>query len=160
MSRLKINVLPVLLIKFILINTTYAQLKTSFSPNIINWEKSRKKFNRRNLYDHINGGATIYLDRSFKKLYVAEYVNKVNESIHVEIYKFSLKQDAKTLFEKEYSPEAEIIDIGDKGYSTGFSGINFIKEEFYVKIYSYSQSYDIKKTVSQIAIELVKNFKD
>ncbi|MBE0652579.1 MAG: hypothetical protein IH594_02205 [Bacteroidales bacterium] len=90
-----------------------------------------------NLWNYINGAATVYLAYGFTSLRMAEYTKGKN-SITVEIYNHKDAYTAFGIYSSERSPGYNFIDVGAQGYLEG-SVLNFFTAEYYVKIHSNSE---------------------
>ena len=125
---------------------------TPFLPQKIkDFLKSEKPrlFDRKNLYDYLDGGAELYLAYDFQSLLVQEY--KAGErSITVEIYSMGTCQDAFGLYSLDQ--EGENIQIGDKAnYGSGL--LKFWKFKYFVRITDMSGNDQSKEAI----LELGKN---
>jgi len=88
------------------------------------------------LFEHINGGAGLYLNYDFKEVATADYlIDGIDMTI--DIYRFSSSMNAYGLYSMERPSEPEHVSIGVEGFSTG-CGIVFVKGEYMVKLISYS----------------------
>ena len=87
-------------------------------------------FNRKDIFDYVDGGAEIYLSYDFQKLLVQEYLSG-DISILVEIYQMSSCEDAFGLF--SLNQEGESLTIGQKA-SYGFGILCFWKDRYFVRI--------------------------
>jgi hypothetical protein len=146
------------LVIFILITNTKSQSKPSFYPDIESWGKNGQVeiYGKKNLYDYIDGGATLYINNNFKKLSVMEYTNDNNNTIVVEIYEHGSENDARFIYNTEKTSNTDSLEIKIEGYMIGSSVLNFIKDKYYVKMYSHQESNDIKTGITQIA-SLIEN---
>ena len=89
-----------------------------------------KSFDRKNLYDYLDGGAELYLAYDFQSLLVQDYENG-EKSITLEIYLMGTSQDAFGLYSLDQ--EGENIQIGDRGtYGAGL--LKFWRANYFVRI--------------------------
>ena len=102
-----------------------------------------------NLWNYINGAATVYLAYGFTSLRMAEYTKGKN-SITVEIYHHKDAYNAFGIYSSERSPGYNFIDVGAQGYLEG-SVLNFFAAEYYVKIHSNSEKQPELIAMKEIA---------
>jgi uncharacterized protein (DUF1330 family) len=105
-----------------------------------------------NLWDFINGAADTYLSYNFEDLHVAEYKTGKNV-IKLEIYKHKDNTQAFGIYSSERSPTFRFINIGAQGYRTEGS-LNFFKNNYYVKIRTYSKSEKVLQSLETLALRI------
>ncbi len=121
--------------------------------------ETAKIYDRKNLFDYIDGGAEIYLAYDFQQLGVQTYSPKVKDSseeksITVEIWQMNSSADAWGVFSLDQ--EGESVELGQKGvYSDGL--LRFWKNNFFVKILGLSG--DLKKVILKLGTEIDKRIK-
>ncbi|MFC2100866.1 DUF6599 family protein [Bacteroidota bacterium] len=107
------------------------------NKEIDNWKLTDKpqKFEGDDLYIHIDGGADLYFELGFESLIVAEYENKENQIIKVEL--FSMKDDAAAfgLFAMHKGERSVEIETAD-ATSLGNEFLNTLKSKYYILISS------------------------
>jgi hypothetical protein len=127
------------------------QLESLLPPKATGFEKSEqaKSFDRKNLYDYLDGGAELYLAYNFQSLLVQDY--KAGEkSITVEVYLMETSQDAFGLYSLDQ--EGENIQIGDRAnYGSGL--LKFWKGNYFVRITDMNGNDQNKEAI----LELGKN---
>jgi hypothetical protein len=117
-----------------------------------------KLFDRKNLFDYMNGGAELYLSYDFQRLLVQEYRDK-DRVITIEVYEMKTSQDAFGLYsldqEADNPPQAdtasrgENLAIGDKAnYSFGF--LKLWKGNYFVRIVDLSGSEQTKDVILEL----------
>ncbi|MGB8658507.1 MAG: DUF6599 family protein [Candidatus Zixiibacteriota bacterium] len=102
------------------------------------WIKSEavQRYNRKNLFDYIDGGAEVYLTYDFRQLVVQKYVPKIQDSVQeksitLEIWQMNSSEDAYGVFSLDQ--DGEEIGIGRTGaYIDGL--LRFWKGPFFVRI--------------------------
>ena len=106
-------------------------------PGIKGWEVTIDKtvYGKLNLWEYINGAADLYLSYDFENLHIAEYMNKKDQSVKVEIYKHSSAENAFGIYTAERMIDYNFIDIGVQGYIEP-DALNFLTGEYYVKMMS------------------------
>ncbi|HVP37195.1 MAG TPA: DUF6599 family protein [Terriglobales bacterium] len=130
------------------------QLKSLFPQKAKDFEKSdqAKIFDRKNLYDYLDGGAELYLAYDFQRLVVQDYKSG-ETSITVEVYSMETSQDAFGLYSLDQ--EGEDVQIGDRAtYGSGL--LKFWKGNYLVRITDMSGNdrfieaiLDLGKNISQ-----------
>jgi hypothetical protein len=112
---------------------------TGLLPNTVKgWIKfeALEIYNRKNLFDYINGGAELYLAYDFQQLVVQRYLPELKDSlkeksITVEIWQMDSSADAYGIF--SFDQEGEKVKIGQRGiYSDRL--LRFWKDKFFVRI--------------------------
>jgi hypothetical protein len=99
------------------------------------WVKSGKLelYDRKNLFDYMDGGAELYLAYDFQRLVVQTYSSDSDRknSLTVEIYQMNSSADAYGLF--SFDQEGEMVQLGQKGIY-GYGLLRFWKGKFLVRI--------------------------
>jgi hypothetical protein len=136
------------LILFLREVTMANQLESLLPQKAMDFEKSdqAKVYDRKNLYDYLDGGAELYLAYDFQQLVVQDY--KSGEvPITVEIYSMETSQDAFGLYSLDQ--EGENIRIGD-GANYGSGLLKFWKRNYFVRITDMSGNDRFKDTISEM----------
>lgn len=133
-----------------------AQVENPF-PEFSNWKISTEfpVYTPDNLWDYINGAATVYLQYGFTDLRMAEY-SKGRKSITVEIYHHNSRENAFGIYARERYPDYYFMDIGAQGYQQG-PVLNFLKGEYYVKMQSGSDKSFVIKALIDLAKVLAQS---
>lgn len=127
------------------------QLESLLPPKAKGFEKSEqaKSFDRKNLYDYLDGGAELYLAYDFQSLLVQDY-EAGEKSITVEVYLMEISQEAFGLYSLDQ--EGENIQIGDRAnYGSGL--LKFWKGNYFVRITDMNGNDQNKEAI----LELGKN---
>lgn len=92
------------------------------------------RYDRDNLWEHINGAAELFLTYRFRELIVADF-EQGDGAISVSVYDMGGPLDAFGVFESEKPKEAEVLkDIGSAAVlQAPYQGL-LLKDRFYVKI--------------------------
>jgi hypothetical protein len=115
------------------------------------WGKTQI-YDRKNLYDYMNGGAELYLSYDFQRLLVQKYKNMERE-ITVEVYQMETPEDAFGIFSLEQ--EGEAFQIGDKAfYSSGL--LKFWKGDYFVRIMDISGDDKSKYVILELGVKIGK----
>ena len=135
---------------------------TGLLPDTVEgWDKSEtpELYNRKNLFDYINGGAELYLAYDFHQLLVQKYVPEFEDSlgeksITVEIWQMNSSADAYGIF--SFDQEGDEIKMGQGGvYSDGF--LRFWKDKFFVRILGLGK--DLKEIILKLGSQIDKKIK-
>lgn len=120
-------------------------------------------FDRKNLFDYMDGGAELYLSYDFQRLLVQEYRDK-DRVITIEVYEMKTSQDAFGLYsldqEADNPPEAdtarrgENLAIGDKAnYSFGL--LKLWNGNYFVRIVDLSGSEQTKDVILELGRKIL-----
>lgn len=120
-----------------------AELPDLLSPDACgeNWKRDGKvlSFDRRNLFDHINGEAELYFPYGFRTLVTALYQNKANPdaSIVVDLYEMGSPLDAFGIYSNyrktDDKPLSSEAGIGTEGFISP-SQLMFYQGAYFVRI--------------------------
>jgi hypothetical protein len=133
------------------------QLESLLPQKVKGFEKSdkAKSFDRKNLYDYLDGGAELYLAYDFQSLLVQEY--KAGETpITVEIYLMGTSQDAFGLYSLDQ--EGDNIRIGDRAnYGSGL--LKFWKGNYFVRITDMNGNDQNKEAILELGKDIDSKMK-
>lgn len=85
------------------------------------------------LFALINGGAELYLKLGFQRAVIADYANKSDQSVTLEIYEMDTPEAAAKLYEKKAGKEGESIFLGDTAVFNKYY-LNFRQGKFLVTL--------------------------
>ncbi len=125
---------------FLLFLLTVSVSAVSFEPpEIPGWEQDGdvKKFDKDNLFNHINGAAEFYFNYNFQELQVVRY-SKDDAEIILEVYDHGDPVHAYGIYSMERPPEADVKEIGAEGYYEE-TILNCVADRFYIKMNSYRE---------------------
>jgi hypothetical protein len=100
------------------------------------------------LFDHINGGAEIYLEKGFRELVVGYYVLSGGVEASVEAYMMENPAVAAEMFSLEQGSGATQI-LGEEA-SVAAQSIAFRKGAYYVKLLAYSSGGQVRDHLSSL----------
>jgi hypothetical protein len=108
-----------------------------------------KWFDRKNLFDYMDGGAELYLSYDFQRLSVQEYRDK-DRVITVEVYEMNTSPDAFGLYsfdqEADTAGRGENLTIGDKAsFSSGM--LKFWKGNYLVRVVDLNGNDQFKDVI-------------
>jgi len=123
------------------------------------WVKSGKPeiYNRKNLFDYIDGGAELYLAFDFQRLAVQRYSSDDSarkSSLTVEIYQMNSSPDAYGFF--SFDQEGERVELGQKGVY-GYGLLRFWKGKFLVRILGSQDN--LKETIIKFGAQIDQKIK-
>ncbi len=103
-------------------------------PELSDWKADGKplKFNKENLYEHIDGASEFYLSYGFESLQVASWSDNGVE-LTIEVYDHGDPLHAFGIYSIEKSAKAVTFPIGLEGYGDATT-FNFVAGKFYVKM--------------------------
>jgi hypothetical protein len=127
----------------------------SIFPRISGWETTIDKtvYGKLNLWEYINGAADLYLAYDFENLQMAEYMNKNEQAVKVEIYRHSSPENAFGIYTAERMTDYNFVDIGVQGYIEP-DALNFFTGEYYVKMMSSGMTSVEPSTLLGMAKEI------
>ncbi len=125
------------------------------------WIKSEATeiYNRKTLFDYIDGGAELYLAYDFQQLVVQRYLPELKDtlkekSIMIEIWQMNSSADAYGIF--SFDLEGESVKIGQRGiYSDGL--LRFWKDKFFVRILGLGK--DLKEIILKLGNKIDRKIK-
>jgi len=125
------------------------------------WVKSGEPetYDRKDLFDYMDGGAELYLAYDFQTLVMQRYLSDSADSVKknsitIEIYQMNSSPDAYGLF--SFDQVGEMVEIGQKGVY-GYGLLKFWKDKFFVRILG-SQA-DLKETIFKFGADIDKKMK-
>ena len=109
-------------------------------------------YNKRNLYDYMDGEADVYLPLGFRLLYAQTYRHrKTDAQLIVEIYDMSTKEGAAAVFSKfAAEPGSLIPQLGENAW-TGSGMVLFHRDRYYLRVYpDPSPEHDVRPTPEEL----------
>lgn len=105
-------------------------------------------YDRKTLFDYIDGGAELYLAYRFNKVEVYTYKKAGGPDISMDIYDMGTSEDAFGVFTAER--EGDDVGIGQGSeYAAGL--LRFFKGRFFISIVTYEETSQSKKAVFWLA---------
>ena len=94
-------------------------------------------YNKRTLYDYIDGEADVYLPLGFRLLYTQSYRNEQTDAQMIsEAYDMGTPEGAASVFSKfAEGPGSRLPRLGEAGW-TGSGMILFHRDRYYLKVYA------------------------
>ncbi|HID08351.1 MAG TPA: hypothetical protein EYP10_14520 [Armatimonadetes bacterium] len=107
-----------------------------------------RTYNRKTLFQYINGGAELYLAYQFRKVWVRRYTKPNEWEIVLDIYDMTTSEDAYGVFTIER--EGDEIGIGQGSeYAEGL--LRFWKGRFFIAILAREETRESKRAVLTLA---------
>ncbi len=113
------------------------------------WKKREVSFyDKRNIFDYINGGGELYISYNFRTLMSVRYEKMGAPTIIVDLFDMGSPEDAYGVFTFEKVEESAGI-----GQNSCYRGglLTFWKSRFFVSIYAEEESDESKKVIFEIA---------
>lgn len=132
-----------------------------FSGNeIANWKlaSSIKIYDKKTIFDYIDGAAEIYFAYDFNRVASAEYKN-AQTSIMIDVYEMLSPDGAFGIYSLNRYQDANYVNIGNEGILTGTS-LDFWKGKYYCKTYCFDQSSVYQKDVFEFANKIALKIKE
>jgi len=107
-----------------------------------------------NLYEKINGKATLYLDSGFEKLLTQRFVNKDDENLWMELFVYDMSNiaNAFSVYSTQKRPDVEMLSFAYPRfhYKTG-NGLFFVHGKYYVEAVGSSETAELLRAMVDIA---------
>ncbi len=128
--------------------------------NLSVWKKSEqaKYYSQKNLSEYIDGNAELFISYNFKNLLTLSYKNEKENEITVDIFDMGNSRNAYGVFSNGREKEDGFISA-EIGSEYGGGLLTFWKGRYYVSILAYPETKETKKTIREIAKNLVDNMK-
>lgn len=128
-------------------------------PNVAGWEvqDSVRTFDRRTIFDYIDGAGEVYLSYGFRDVTVHRFLREGSPEITVEIFDMGSAEDAYGVF--TYARESESEGIG-QAYEYRGSVLCFWQDRFYVCVTCYEQTAETKEVLPELARQIAERLPD
>jgi hypothetical protein len=121
------------------------------------WDQEDKAFDRKTLFNHIDGAAEVYLAYNFQQASVHRYVKTGQPDITAEVYIMGSSEDAFGVFSLErQDPE---VGIG-QGSEFGGGLLRFWKGRYFVSVLGEGEGNEIEAAVLNFGRKLVTSIKE
>lgn len=108
------------------------------------------------LFEYINGGADLFLNYDFVRLYSLRYTGKNGGEITADIYIHADPENGFGIYAQERPEEGGFLTMGTEGYYEEGT-LNFFKGPFYVKLSSFDLNDRDEKIMQQLALKISGN---
>lgn len=126
-------------------------------PNEINGWKAETPdgiYDRKTLFDYIDGGAEVYLAYGFQKMLARRFVKENEPSITLDIFDMGSPEDAFGVY--SFEQDGKSVGIGnDSEYAAGL--LRFWKGKYFVSILADKESPDARKAVMALGRIVASN---
>lgn len=131
------------------------KLSEAIPRKIKGWQATSpdRFFDRRTLYDYIDGGAELYLAYNFHKVLAREYSRPGRPSILLDIFDMGTPADAFGVFTAERLGEDVGIGEGSE-YEPGL--LRFWRGRFFVSITAMKETKEVKEAIFALGGEVAK----
>ena len=151
-----------MLICLLLVSATsiaFAGIETLVPKSIDGWksEGGDGTYNRKDLYDYIDGEAEVYLAYAFREAFTRGFVQEGQPAITVDLFDMGTPSDAYGIF--SFERESGDVGIGtDSEYSSGL--LRFWKGSYFVSILADQETPESKSAVMSLGSAIASNFKE
>jgi hypothetical protein len=115
-------------------------------------------YDKKTIFDYINGAAELYFAYDFRRVAAAEYQNG-ETSIVIDVYDMTSPECAFGIYSLNRYPEANYTDIGNEAILDG-TALDFWKGRYFCKVYSFDMSEKYKEDVvnfgSKLALKILE----
>jgi len=130
------------------------------SNEFVNWKLASpvKIYDKKSVFDYIDGAAELYFAYDFKAVATAEYKN-VETSIVVDVYDMTTSENAFGIYSLNRHQDANYVNIGNEGILTG-SALDFWKGKYFCKVYSFDPSEKYQNEVIKFGNSLASEIQE
>jgi hypothetical protein len=124
-------------------------LAQSIPKKILDWESVSHDgvYDRKTLYDYMDGGAEVYLAFDFRNVFVRKYQNPAKEEIALDIYDMGSPEEAFGVFSCDRAdPEAGIGQESEYGYGL----LRFRQGRYFVSITAAGDEERAEKAILEL----------
>ncbi len=161
-----------IIISIIIINGAYADMNApdlNLPKTFESWTQSKqiKKIDSQNIFKYMNGAGELYLSYKFDHLQVVEYKKPDQADILVEIYFMDSPEDAFGLLSLDWGgkPFGEDLTSNNTLIAPPFRSLygagllRIATDSVYVRIFSYLETEETRKTILSLGQWITKNRK-
>lgn len=107
-------------------------------------------YDKKTLFDRINGAAPAYIRAGFVASYGAEYAHpEVEEPVVVDVYDMSTPAQGLGMYATERDPSYTFTEVGGEGYLASGS-LNFWQGRFYVKMAGFGEGEAMDRALVEL----------
>ena len=124
-------------------------LAQSIPKKILDWESSGKDavYDRKTIYEYMDGGAEVYLAFDFRNAFVRKYKNSSGEVIALDIYDMGSPEEAFGIFSCDREdPEAGIGQESEYGYGL----LRFRQGRFFISVTAAGDEKRAEKAILEL----------
>ena len=115
-------------------------------------------YNPENLYEKINGKASLYIESGFEKLFTLRFVSTSNESLWFELFVYDMAavRNAFSVYSVQIRAEAGILPAFAYAYKTG-NALFFVHGRYYIELVGSAESGELFKAMTEVAQKIRSN---
>jgi hypothetical protein len=143
-----------------LVTEECSRLAAFRSHEVSGWELALpiNTYDRKSLFDYIDGAAELYFVYDFRAVAAAEYQNG-ETSIVIDVYDMTTPEGAFGIYILNRYPEANYVSIGNEGILAG-TALDFWKGRYFCKVYSFDMSEKYQDDVISFGKGLASKIKE
>ena len=137
-----------------------SRLASFGSGEVSGWDLARPidTYDKKSIFDYINGAAELYFVYDFRGVAAAEYQDG-KTSIIIDVYDMATPDGAFGIYSLNRYPEANYVDMGNEGILTG-AALDFWKGRYFCKVYSFDPSGKYQKDVVNFGSKLASKIQE
>lgn len=137
-----------------------SRLATFESNEVSGWKLAPpvSTYDKKSIFDYINGAAELYFAYDFRAVAATEYQNG-ETSIMIDVYDMTASESAFGIYSLNRYPEANYVDIGNEGILTG-TALDFWKGRYFCKVYSFDVSEKYQNDVINFGNRLASKIQE
>jgi hypothetical protein len=120
------------------------------------WDGKDLNYNRRTIFDYIDGAGELYLAYNFQAVRVRRFEKPGQPSIIAELFDMGSSADAYGVF--SYERQDEDAGIG-QGSEFGGGLLRFWKGKFFVSVYAEGESPEVQSGILNVGREVAKSIR-
>jgi len=120
------------------------------------WDGKDLNYNRRTIFDYIDGAGELYLAYNFQAVRVRRFVKPGQPSIIAELFDMGSSEDASGVF--SFERQDEDAGIG-QGSEFGGGLLRFWKGKFFVSVYAEGENPEVPSAILNVGREVAKSIK-
>jgi len=120
------------------------------------WDGKDLNYNRRTIFDYIDGAGELYLAYNFQAVRVRRFEKPGQPSIIAELFDMASSEDAYGVF--SYERQDEEAGIG-QGSEFGGGLLRFWKGKFFVSVYAEGESPEVQPGILSVGREVANSIK-
>ena len=137
----------------------FAGMETQVPKSVDGWKSGAgdASYDRKTLYDYIDGEAEVYLAYAFRQAFTRGFVQEGRPAITIDLFDMGSSSDAYGIF--SFERESGDVGIGtDSEYSSGL--LRFWKGNYFVSILADSETPESKAAVMDLGSTIASNVKE
>jgi len=113
-----------------------------------------------NLYEKINGKASLYLDAGFLKLFTQRFVSRTDENLWMELHLYDMAtlKNAFCVYSVQKRADVETLSTMQFAYKTT-NALYFVHGRYYVELLGSAESADLLQAMKNVADSITTGLK-